>query len=142
MTLTVTKVRFQMRHLAAARSSHENNHTKILAQLATMKEQTVEMQKRLFSSKFSRECFCMLHAEAFATRQRVRFSAKIVAKLHDARRNVQYLQSLGHFCMRSVFRTFSFVRNNEVADKGPELCVACATADWPASRPRGPDSEA
>ena len=84
----------------------------------------------------------MLHAEASATRQRVRLSAKILAKLHDARRNGQQLQSLGHFCMRSIFRTFSHVRNNEVADKGPELCVAGATADQPASRPRGPDSEA
>ena len=49
----MTKVRFQMVHqffkntsaLAAARSSNENNHPNILAQLATMKEQTVQMQK-------------------------------------------------------------------------------------------------
>ena len=52
MTLTVTKVRFQMIHqflestsaLAAARSSHENNHTEILAQPTLNKEIAAEQQ--------------------------------------------------------------------------------------------------
>ena len=102
--------------------------------------QTVHMQKGCSRQGFP-ESFCMLHAEAFATRQRVRFPATSVCH-----RTAEF----------SIFRTFSYVscvcvaspqrkcrfdlvgRNNEVANKGPELCVACATADQPASRPSVP----
>ena len=85
----------------------------------------------------------------------------MIEKTFEIRRSCSL--SANSVCARtaefSIFRTFSYVscvcvaspqrkcrfdlveRNNEVADKDPELCVACATADRPASRPRGPDSE-
>ena len=52
MTLTVTRVRFQMIHqflentsaLAAARSSHENNHSQMLAQPTLNKDIAAEQQ--------------------------------------------------------------------------------------------------